>query len=147
MISHQIAAELSDNFNGEPWHGWPLRKLVAAIDPQKAHAHPIPNAHSAAELLAHVIAWIEIVERRLRNEEFEVTRELDFPNVDDVSWPDLVARLDATHERLIRSVEQLTDDQIRAKVAGQPYTAKWMLRGLAHHNTYHGAQIALLSKA
>ncbi|HEX9162904.1 MAG TPA: DinB family protein [Thermoanaerobaculia bacterium] len=146
MISQQIAAELRDNFDGTPWHGLPLRRLVSDVNPEKAHAHPVPDGHSIAELLAHTIAWIEIVERRLLGENFEVTPEIDFPSVDGVAWATLLARLDAAHDRLIHMVEQMPDEKLRENVAGKKYTAKWMLRGLAHHNTYHGAQIAMLKK-
>ena len=111
-------------------------------------AHPSPRARSIAELLAHATAWIEIVERRIRGEDFNVTSAMDFPDTTNVAWPDLLARIDATQARLVQTVSGLVEpDLARTVSAGRPHSVRVMLSGLMHHNTYHAAQIALLSKA
>jgi uncharacterized damage-inducible protein DinB len=141
-----MLAVLQENFDGQPWHGSPLRRLLDGIDDERAHAHPLPAAHSIAELLAHLSAWIEIADRRIRGEVFEITPELDFPDASHARFADLVAQLEERHASLLATVRALDDDALRAKVAGKPYSIQSMLHGVMHHNTYHGAQIALLRK-
>ena len=137
---------LRTNYDGEPWHGSAFRRLLNGIDEEQAHKHPIRDARSIAELLAHAIAWIEIVERRAKGESFEITPEMDFPTVKGVKWADQLAHLDAAHASLLDTVSKLTDADLARKVAQKPYSIRFMLSGLMHHNTYHGAQIALLKK-
>ena len=138
---------LRSNFAGQPWHGSAFRKLLDGIDDPAAHARPIPKSRTIAELLAHACAWIEIVDRRLRGEVFDVTAALDFPDTTGVRWDDLLRRTEAAHHHLIETVAGLTDDDLARNVAGKPYSIQFMLSGLMHHNTYHGAQIAILKKA
>lgn len=138
---------LRTNFDGTPWHGNAFRILVDGVDDAQAHARPIAKAKSIAELLAHAVAWTEIVERRARGEVFEITPEIDFPDVANVRWRDLLSRADRAHASLLETVGRLSDDDLARQVAGKPYTLQFMLSGLMHHNTYHAAQIAILKKA
>ncbi len=142
-----VLTALRTNYSGEPWHGNPFRKLIDGVDEKLAHAHPIASAKSIAELLAHAIAWIEIVERRLAGEQVKITPELDFPDVANVRWSDLVDHADRAHASLLEAVGRLSDADLARNVAGKPYSVQFMLSGLMHHNTYHGAQIAILKKA
>jgi uncharacterized damage-inducible protein DinB len=140
----RLLKQLEMNFNGEPWYGSPLRKLLAECGDEKAHQHPVEGARSPAELFAHLIAWNELVTRRLRGEVFEVTPEMDFPSAEGVTWSELVARFDSAYAALLETVRGIDDvDQL---VAGKKHTIEYTINGLLHHNTYHAAQIALLKK-
>ena len=138
---------LKTNFNGQPWHGNAFRTLLEGVDDAHAHAHPIAKAKSIAEILGHAIAWIEIVERRLRGENFSITPDLDFPDVRNVRWADLLDHADRAHARLLETVGGLDDSDLARNVEAKPYSVQFMLSGLMHHNTYHAAQIAILKKA
>ncbi|MBV8516143.1 MAG: DinB family protein [Acidobacteria bacterium] len=147
MTVERMLAALQENFDGQPWHGSPLRRLLDGIDDARAHAHPLPAARSIAELLAHLSAWIEIADRRMHGEEFEITPELDFPDATNARFADLVSQLEWRHASLLRTVRELGDDGLLRMVRGKPYSIQWMLHGVMHHNTYHAAQIALLRKS
>ena len=141
-----IVRELKANYAGRTWHGTALRPMLDGVDEQKAYEHLIPNARSIAELLAHIVAWNEIVQRRVAGETFEVSAEMDFPPVRGVAWKDLVNRLEAAHERLIATVSKLEDGYLQSTVVGKKHSVYVELHGLMHHNTYHAAQIAMLKK-
>ena len=145
-MKERVLAELRENFDGQPWHGSPLRRLLDGVDDAAAHRRSIPAAKTMAELLAHITAWIEIVARRAAGEVFEVTPAMDFPDPNGQTWSSLVAAAETAHAKLLEAVAQLDDATLRALVPDKPYTMAWMLDGLMHHNTYHGAQIALLKK-
>ena len=142
----EFAAALRTNFDGTAWYGTPLRKIVAAVAPERAFAAPAGGVRNIAELLAHVIAWMEIVDERLRGIDEEVTPERDFPSVDGVTWGALLARLDRAHAALLATVQGRRDEEWGATVGAHPYDDRFMVDGLLHHNTYHGAQIALLNR-
>lgn len=138
--------QLTTTYDGNAWHGTPLRRMLEDVDEAQAKARPIAGARTIAELTAHATAWIEIVTRRAHGDEFEVTPDIDFPNVDAVPWEAAIDRLERAHAALIETVRGMSDDAIDALVAGKSYTNEYMLHGLAHHNTYHAAQIAMLKK-
>jgi uncharacterized damage-inducible protein DinB len=145
-LSERIVRDLRSTYDGRAWHGTPVRRMVDGVDDARANAHPIDGARSIAELLAHLVAWMEIVERRLRDEAWEVTEEEDFPSVDGVAFDAIVARMERAHAALIATVEQLSDEELDRKVPDGRYTKDFMLRGLIHHTTYHAAQTAMLKK-
>src|SRR5688572_27346221 len=121
-LVERMLLELNANFDGDAWHGTPLRRILDGIDDARAGARPIPNARTIAELLAHLTSWIEIVRRRLAGEVVEVTPEIDFPSVEGVSWSDALARLDRAHHQLVDAVARMQESDFDVTVPGQSYT-------------------------
>lgn len=142
----RLAAELSSIYDGNAWHGTALKPMLATVDERLAQARPIGNARTIAELTAHLGAWIAIVERRLRGEVFEVTPEIDFPPGDAVPFGELLATIDTAQARLLETLRATDDAMLDELVPGKKHTHWTMLTGLAHHTTYHAAQIAMLKK-
>ncbi|HKS25268.1 MAG TPA: DinB family protein [Thermoanaerobaculia bacterium] len=145
--SEELAAALQRNFDGQPWHGSSLLRIVGNVAPERAFTRPAPEIRSIAELLAHTIAWVEIVTERLRGASPEVTPERDFPSVDGVPWDTLVARLHTAFAALLDAVRAIGDDAAWQRNApGKTHTMAHMVDGLLHHTTYHAAQMALLNR-
>lgn len=145
-LAERMLRDLRSTFDGNAWHGTPVRRLLDGIDDAHANTHPIDGARSIAELLAHLSAWFDFVDRRLRDELFEVTPEEDFPHVDSVAFSDLIAQLERRQAVLCETVQRMDDAEFDRKVPDGRYTKDFMLRGLIHHTTYHAAQIAMLKK-
>ena len=134
-----LVKELRDVYDGEPWYADSLRATLDGVDEAKLRERP-----RIAELLAHITSWIEITNRRLDGEVFEVTQEINFRTPG--AWHDDLARLDAAHEALLARVEKLTDADLDRNLAGKPHTVEFAVRGVAQHNIYHQGQIALLNR-
>jgi uncharacterized damage-inducible protein DinB len=142
----RILQQLVITFDGEPWYGTSVRRMMHALDESRVHERPIAESLTPAELLAHLTVWIENVTRRLHGESFEITHDIDFPSVDAVSWPEQLARLDRAHKALMEKVATLTDEDLDRKVPTRNHNAEFMLDGLIQHTAYHQAQIAILMK-
>jgi uncharacterized damage-inducible protein DinB len=145
-IIERILRDLRATYDGDAWHGTPLRRMFDGVGDARANEHPIAGAHSIKELLAHIVSWNEIVERRTGGEAYEPPADVDFPSVDGVAMDSLLARLDTAYDRLLARVATFRDEDLDAIVPGKPYTLDFMLHGLIHHNTYHSAQVAMLKK-
>ena len=137
----RLLAEAKDAYDGTPWYGSPLLKIVRDVDEARLREKP-----KIAELLAHLTAWIEIANRRVDGEQFEVTPVMDFPPVAGVAWNDQLARLDRAHRAFLDRIAALSDADLDRMVAGKQQTIEYLLRGVVQHNIYHEAQIALLKK-
>ena len=61
-----LVEELKKAYNGYAWHGNNTLSLLVTADVQKVFNHPIPNAHSIAELVLHLTAWTEEVNERIK---------------------------------------------------------------------------------
>ena len=142
----QMLLQLNSAWDGEPWYGTPLRIMLQGIDATTASRRPLAEGHTIAELTAHATTWMEVVRERLAGQKPEVPPERDFPPVDGLAWPELLARLDRAHSALVDTVARMDDADFEKVVAGKDYTAAFMLDGLIQHNIYHAGQIALLKK-
>jgi uncharacterized damage-inducible protein DinB len=134
-----LIKELNDAYDGEPWYGDSLRATLDGIDETKLRERP-----RIAELLAHITSWIEVTNRRLDGEVFEVTQDVNFRTPG--AWADDLARLDTAHKALLERVAKLTDGDLDEKLAGKPHSVEFGVRGVVQHNIYHQGQIALLRK-
>jgi hypothetical protein len=134
-----LLKELQDVYDGEPWYAASLRATLDDIDQSLLRERP-----RIAELVAHITSWIEVTNRRLDGEIFEVTQEINFRP--PATWPADLARLEAAHKALLARVSKLTDPDLDGKLAGKPHTIEFGIRGVVQHNIYHQGQIALLKK-
>jgi len=148
-----IAEQLHNAFEGNAWHGPAVLELLADIDAATAAAHPLPDTHSIWELLLHIAAWDDAVNRRIVLGKFGKALQLNdaenFPRVTDkgsAAWKDTIAHAKKAHRELLRTVASLSDERLRERVPGKPYDVGFMLQGVAQHEIYHAGQIAILKK-
>ena len=138
--------ELNRSWNGDPWYGPSLRPLLDGISEEQARAHPVRNAHSILELVAHVAYWMDMTVKRLEGFTGEAPPEHDWRDVAKLSWPQAVKELESRYAALLDRVARL-NDEIMNRIARKNLTTYAMLTGLIEHNVYHAGQIALLKKA
>jgi uncharacterized damage-inducible protein DinB len=122
--------------------------------PERAAARVLPGRHSIWEIVLHVTAWTNEVERRLGGQLAGDPREGDWPPVDAASpeaWTRTLAALDAAHRALVEAVARQPDAKWQERVgdtrdpaAGTGVNHGVMVIGLATHYAYHAGQIALL---
>ena len=148
--------ELRRAWDGDPWHGDSLRRVLQGITAAQASARPIPRAHSIWELVLHLTAWTREVTRRLRD---RVAREpLDgdwpVPGSGEGEWSAALDALSRAQAELLDAVAAFPpakldhvvgDERDRPLGAGVTYAV--MLHGVSQHLAYHAGQIALLRKS
>jgi uncharacterized damage-inducible protein DinB len=145
----RLASLLRRTVTGPMWHGPALAELLEEVSAEQAVAHPVPGAHSIAELVLHIAAWAEIARDRLAGTPPQVTPAMDWPPADGMDasgWRAARARMHDAYESLADDVERLGDRSPDERVAGGEQTLHFLLHGVVEHGTYHGGQIAILRK-
>lgn len=145
----RITRELDDVFRGPAWHGPAVMEVLSDVTPEAAAGAPAPNAHSIWELVLHMACWKDAARRRLLGEALQVTPEQDFPAVPpptEDSWRRALATLESAHRALLDAVRETDDSRLDEPVAGEEYTRRFMLHGVAGHDAYHAGQIAVLKR-
>lgn len=146
----RIAGQLRHAFDGGAWHGPAVLELLADVDAATAAAHPLPDAHSIWELVLHIAAWDDAVNRRIvTRKAAKVSAAQNFPQVKDRSkaaWKEAVAHLKKIHNGLVRTVAALPESRLAERVPGKNYNVYFMLHGVTQHELYHAGQIAILKK-
>jgi uncharacterized damage-inducible protein DinB len=147
----RIIDQMDRAFAGDAWHGPNLTRVLEGVTAREAAERPIDGAHSIWELVNHIAAWNEIMRRELEGEAMEVSTEMDWPPVGDVSesaWKAALEKLRENRARIRKKVATLRDEELNEKpVARTENTRYVMLHGLVQHDLYHAGQIAILKKA
>jgi uncharacterized damage-inducible protein DinB len=142
----RILDQLNRAWGGPSWTGVDIGPLLESITEAQACAHPIANAHSIIELVAHMTTWMDEVAHRLAGSERELTSEEDWRDVTEMPWSDAIEEMTNAISRLSDAIARLSIDDLDKKVAGRKYTIYVMLQGVIQHTIYHVGQIALLKK-
>lgn len=153
----RLSHEMRRGYDGDAWHGPPLRDLLAGVTAAQAAAHPVPGAHSIWELVLHVAAWKSEVCRRLKGSEPGSPLEGDWPPVGETTeaaWAEARRTLGDAHEGLERALRALSAAELetpvgeqRDRITGGGLTRYTTALGILQHDAYHGGQIALLKRA
>jgi uncharacterized damage-inducible protein DinB len=145
-----IINELTRAFDGEAWHGPALMEILDGVDASTAAARPLPRAHSIWELVLHIAAWENVVNRRIHGEAVTLSDEENFAHVEnatEAAWQSALKKLRDNHAALLQTVAALPESKLNDRVPGKDYNLFFMLLGAVQHAAYHGGQIALLKRA
>ena len=142
-----VNVEISGMIQNVSVNGVDIGPLLDSVSEEQARAHPISDAHSIIELVAHMSTWMDAVAHRLIGDTRELTTEEDWRDVTQLPWPTAIDELENAHSRLSDVIARLTVDDLDKIVAGRKYNVYVMLHGVIQHNLYHSGQIAILKKA
>ncbi len=152
-----IVDQLQREHDGDPWHGSPLRHILAGVGAAQAARAPMADAHSIWELVLHITAWKQEVAKRTRGGLATEPEAGDWPEVGKPTAPRWRAALDAlevAHRDLIAAIRALPEDAVRKptndprnRALGTGVSYYVLLHGIVQHDVYHAGQIAILKKA
>jgi uncharacterized damage-inducible protein DinB len=146
----RILDQMDRAIAGEAWHGPALNQLLEGITAEQASMHPVRGAHSIWEIVNHLAAWNRIVHRRFAGTPMDVTPEMDWPpvwEVSEVEWQRSLENLRESRAQFRAAVAQVRDEELLSPPAGTEWSRYATLHGVVQHDLYHGGQIAILKKA
>ena len=121
----ELIDDLERGYDGDAWHGPPLRKVLDGVTAEVASARPVADGHSIWEIVAHLAAWDGVVACRIAEQRaIEAPDAGDFPVVAEsgpVAWEAAIAEMDRQHARLVEAVRRLEPNQLREQVVGLDY--------------------------
>ena len=127
-------------------------QTAAALSIQR----PPNGVHSIWEIVLHMTGWRREVAARASGKAAGEPEGGDWPPPGDPTparWAAALAALDEAHERLVRVVHGMTNDQLwtptndpRDRPLGTGVIHYELLQGILQHDAYHAGQIAMLRK-
>ena len=147
----QIAEQLRDAYEGEPWFGRSIGDILNEIDEAIVFEKPT-NQHSILELLWHMITWKEFTLSRLRNDDelpikyFEENDWRMLDHSDKNLWQQGLQKFSKLHNELIEITRQQNDELLSQRVSDRKYNFRKLLYGIVQHDIYHLGQIAYIKK-
>jgi uncharacterized damage-inducible protein DinB len=136
-------------YEKEDWYP-PLKIALDGLDSTQADWKPAKNVHSVRELVNHLLFYKDRFLHRLKQLDYPVTAEsnhdtfLGGPDVDKISWEELVARLGHVHRQIRQQLESLGDSDFDKSLPEKSVSSQAL--SLILHDAYHTGQILLLRK-
>lgn len=134
-----IADQVRKVYEGDAWHGPSLRETLNGVTAEQAIAHPVGEAHSIAEIVAHIGGWSEVARRRIVGETIAEPDEGDFPEVSAANWKHTVEEVLRRGTAFADAIDALDESSVTEMQLGNAI-------GTLHHAIYHTGQIAVLRK-
>ena len=155
----RILDELHRGFEGDPWHGDSLTRILTGVDAAAAARKPVANAHNIWELVLHLAGWTREVAGRMRGKPAGEPPAGDWPpapagaSATEDAWRAASSDLAAAYRELIDAARALDPQKLDVPVndprnpeLGTGMTHAQTLHGVAQHFAYHAGQISLRKK-
>lgn len=111
--------QLKDIQDEENWLDENFKNKIDKISEEQAFTRPIPEIHSVAELVSHILVWRKESIRKLKGMKKNLT--IDSPE----NW---------------QTNDYLDNEYLDG------YSFKYLIEGLVHHDLYHLGQIGVTIK-
>lgn len=140
---------LDEGYGPGAWYGSDLRAALTGVDTADAFKRPANGRHNIAEVALHHAYWVGQVESKLTGEgaaAFPLVGEDWFELEDEkkVSWRAIVTLVDASHQRLSRTVGEIAGGKRPSPLSDAERLG--FVIGITGHAAYHAGQIQLIKK-
>src|SRR6202021_725077 len=145
----RVLGQMDRAMAGGAWHGPAFNQLLEGITAEQASMHPVRGAHSIWEIVNHLAAWNRIVHRRFAGTPVDVTPEMDWPpvwEVSEVEWRRSLENLRESRAGFRAAVAQGRDEELPARPAGTEWSRYATLHGVVQHALFPGGKFAFLKK-
>ncbi|OZI07998.1 hypothetical protein BWI93_11625 [Siphonobacter sp. BAB-5385] len=149
MLAYYIS-QLESLFNGQPWLDETLLKKTGKLSSEQAFQRPYPHVHSVAEILAHLIAWRQVLIKRLEGNyayQIQMQGSQDWPSLEQLrvsGWKALQEQLVSNQTRLIALLKHQPQGVLSTHYNEQGHTFEYLINGIIQHDLYHLGQIGLV---
>lgn len=146
---NNIITLFSETANGNNWTGINATQVLQDITAEKAIKRINSNHLNVAELTAHLTCWNKVMAKRLDAENYQPTKEEDFPEINKLSeeeWNTLKQNFTISFNVLTEKLASKEAAILDAPMFEGGTSAYRNLHGQISHLHYHLGQIVLLKK-
>jgi uncharacterized damage-inducible protein DinB len=149
-LIQNIVQQLNDVMDQENWLDENFQKKIGELTEEQAFQRPLPELHSVAEIISHLLVWREESIRKLQGKEAKLgmdSRENWRSNEElkAIGWDRLKKDFFQSQQELIQWIENEPDEYLENVYLGG-YKFKYLIEGLIHHDLYHLGQVGIIIK-
>lgn len=145
-----IVNQFRDIQEGELWLDESFKKKMGNLSEKLAFERPLPNLHSVAELISHILVWRKESIRKLKGLNAQLTMESPENWISNEvllrkGWENLKSEFYQSQKDILELIENETDEYLEREYT-DGFKFKYLLEGLIHHDLYHLGQIGIVIK-
>lgn len=146
-----LVKQLQNVQDGDLWLDETFSKKIDRLQEEQAFTRPIPELHSVAEIVSHLLEWRKSCIKKLQGQESSLTMESpdNWKSNDElkkIGWKKLKEDFYASQYHLIRIIEVKDDTFLDQVYRDTAYTNHYFLEGMIHHDLYHLGQVGIAVK-
>jgi len=144
-----LARVVEEGYGPGAWHGPDLKAALADVPPELAFWRPAPGRHCIAEIALHHAYCTRSVRGQLSGTQPEpfVLEGEDWFDLSDragLTWPEIVAVVDAEQRRLATVVADIAAGRVRPSLGDADRFD--LVLGITCHAVYHAGQVQLIKR-
>ncbi len=154
--SIKLYNQLSTALYGRAWYGSPVYAIIDDVSFDTAYEKAPGASHTIAQILMHMLAWLEETTSRMQGNLAGTPQKGDWPDAgeaDEESWHQLISYFKLANVELLKQINDLPEDKWtiptndhRGKYEAEELSYEALVVGLVQHHIYHAGQISLLNK-
>lgn len=145
----RYASQFQNIYNGKPWYGDSIMKILDGVDEEAAFRKVVPGAHTIAQVLWHMIYWRQLLIRKLQGDkDYKASMQSEdnwrsLEQLRQMGWPGLLDTFAYEHALLLDLLSKETDELLEQEFR-KDATFEAVIEGVIQHDLYHLGQIAIL---
>lgn len=150
VLIKNIIRQLHEIQEGSLWFDQCFKDKIDSLSDADALTRPIPQVHSVAEHVSHMLEWRKECMIRFKGLKTELMNSpddwKDNAELSKIGWTELKNAFYNSQSELIRLMESQDDIDLETKFLDTDYNFHYLIEGIIHHDLYHLGQIGVTIK-
>jgi uncharacterized damage-inducible protein DinB len=150
ILIKNIIRQLNEIQDGSLWFDQCFKEKTGALSEEEAFTRPLPQVHSVAEHLSHILEWRKECLLRFNGQRRELMNSpedwKDNTTLRKTGWASLQKLFYESTIALISVLENKDDAWLETIFLDTGYTFYYLIEGIIQHDLYHLGQIGITVK-
>lgn len=150
ILIKNLIRQLHEIQDGSRWFDQCYKEKIGSLSDTEAFAIPIPQVHSVAEHLSHVLEWRKECLLRFKGQRTELMNSADDwkdnVTLSEIGWTTLKNLFYESTTILINALEKQDDRYLETMFQDTKYNFHYLVEGIIQHDLYHLGQIGITIK-
>ncbi|MBI3719231.1 MAG: DinB family protein [Sphingobacteriales bacterium] len=150
VLIQNLIRQLNELQEGSRWFDQSLKDKLDMLSDKEAFAHPVPQVHSVAEHVSHMLEWRRECLLRFEGKRRDLMNSPDDWKSNDelkaIGWTNLKNLLYDSTRHMITSLENQDDAYLETMFLDTGYNFHYLVDGIIQHDIYHLGQIGITLK-
>ena len=150
VLISNIIRQLNEIQDGSLWFDQSFKDKIDNLSETEALTRPIPQIHSVAEHVSHMLEWRKECILRYKGQKTELMNSPDDwkenSALREFGWNNLKNTFYNSRSELIDLIANHDDDYLENKFPDTDYNFHYLIEGIIHHDLYHLGQIGITIK-
>ena len=150
VLIKNIIRQLHEIQEGSLWFDQCIKDKIDTLSDAEAFARPIPQVHSVAEHISHMLEWRKECLLRFKGQRTDLMNSADDWKDDielkKMGWVNLKTLFYESTITLINALQNQNDTYLETMFADTDYNFHYIIEGIIQHDIYHLGQIGITIK-